>query len=78
MIGGTAPPLVWKKNFRMSREDFDVLADHLTPYLTPDKTSPNFLKLNVQKKLTVTLYYLKDTGSLLMTANTSGIAMSTV
>ena len=33
--------------------------------------------LSLEKKLAVTLYYLKDQGSLIMTANTFGIAKCT-
>ena len=39
--------------------------------------SPNYRSLSTEKKLAVSLYYLKDTGSLENTANTFGIAINT-
>ena len=39
--------------------------------------SPNYRALTAEKKLAITLYYLKDTGSLAMTANSFGIAICT-
>ena len=39
---------------------------------------PNFRGLDADKKLTAWLYYLKDAGSIFMTANTLGINQSTV
>ncbi len=46
--------------------------------MRPDPKSPNYRALSAEKKLAVTLYYLKDTGSLQMTANTFGISTPTV
>ena len=40
--------------------------------------APNSRALNAKKKLAVPLYYLKDTGTLCMTANTFGLAINTV
>ena len=78
MINGTAPEEFWQKNFRMSREEFMELEKELQPYISPSPLSPNFRSLSCAKKLGITLYYLKDTGSLLMTANVFGIAICTV
>ena len=36
------------------------------------------MALSAEKKVAMTLYFLKDTGSLAMTANTFGVAVSTV
>ena len=36
--------------------------------VTPDKKSPNCLALSVEKKVRVTVYYLKDTGFIWTTA----------
>lgn len=55
-----------------------VLLAELKPYVTPDYRSPNYCALIAEKKLAVTLYYLKDTESLSMTANTFGLAIPTV
>ena len=46
--------------------------------LDPKPNCPNYRFLLSEKKLTITLYYLKDTGSLWMTANTFGIHQCTV
>ena len=77
MIKGILPEDDWKRNFRMTREKFCLLCEQLRPYLLPGKT-PNYRLLSVEKKVAVTLYYLKDTGSLWMTANTFGIHQCTV
>lgn len=77
MIGGIAPDQQWIKNFRMTREKFLRFVDELRPYISPDLSSPNYRALSAEKKVAVTLYYLKDTGSLGMTANTFGIAICT-
>jgi hypothetical protein len=78
MANGTAPEELWYKNFRMSRDSFMELERELRPYISPNPNSPNFRSLSSIKKLAITLYYLKDTGSLLMTANAFGVAISTV
>ena len=68
---------LWKKNFRMSRLEFQELCDILRPFITPNPLSPNYKSLSAEKKLAVILYFLKDTGSLTMTANTFGIHQTT-
>ena len=78
LINGTAPEEFWYKNFRMSRESFVRLESELRPYISPNPMSPNYRSLSSMKKLGITLYYLKDTGSLLMTANAFGVAICTV
>ena len=77
LINCSAPEEFWYKNFRMSRESFVELESELRPYISPNPTSPNFRSLSSMKKLGITLYYLKDTGSLLMTANAFGVAICT-
>ena len=78
MLGGTSPEESWKKNFRMTKSEFHELADQLANVISPTANSPNYRALSTEKKLAVTLYFLKDTGSLSMTANTFGIHVSTV
>ena len=78
MITGISPEEDWKKNFRMTRQEFNKLCDELRPYISPNPKSPNRRALSVEKKVALTLYYLKDTGSMWMTANTFGIHQSTV
>lgn len=75
---GVLPESDWKKNFRMDREVFTKLADELAPYLRPGRSPRGLDVLSVEKQLALTLYFLKDQGSLMMTANTFGIAVSTV
>ena len=77
VLEGKMPEEQWIKNFRMTREEFFKLVHELRPYISPDKSLPNYRALTVEKKLAVALYYLKDTGSLAMTANTFGIAICT-
>ena len=72
LIGANVPQICWKKNLRMSRVCFYQLAEELRPFIAPNPASPNYRYLTTEKKLAVTLYYLKDTGSLWMTANTLG------
>ena len=67
----------WKKNFRLSRESFFSLYEQLPPYIATDPKTPNYRCLSSEKKLALTLYYLTDTGSLLMTANVFGVHQCT-
>ena len=69
---------MWRKNFLLSREELTVLLSELNLYVTPNPRTPNYHFLSAERKLAVTLYYLKDTGSMQMTANTFGIATSTL
>ena len=51
--------------------------NQLHPYLSPNPTSPNYRAIPVEKRIALTLYYLKDTGSLGMTANSFCVAICT-
>ena len=77
LINGVADEESWNKNFRMSRGSFMYLVDELRPHISPDQRSPNNRALTAEKKLGLTLYFLKDTGSIRMTANTFGVAVCT-
>ena len=77
ILTGVAPYETWKKNFRMTCHVFQHLVNELRPYISPDPLSPNCRALSPEKKVAITLYYLKDTGSLSMTANSFGIAVCT-
>ena len=68
----------WQANLRMTRAVFMTLVEELRPFISPDLRSPNRTALTAEKKLALTLYYLKDMGSLSMTANSFGVARSTV
>ena len=71
------PKSVWVVNFRLSRESFFSLHEQLPPYIATDPKTPNYMCLSSEKKLALTLYYLKDTGSLWMTANAFGVHQCT-
>lgn len=72
------PEWCWKKKIsRVQGVFFYELADELRPYLAPHPASPNRGALSMEKRLEITLQYLKDTGSLWMTANAFGIHQCT-
>ena len=77
MWSGEAIAEEWMKNFRMPREQFEALADELSPHISPDPSSPG-MGLSVEKKLGITLYLLKDIGSITLTANAFGVSAPTV
>ena len=59
-----------EKIFRSTKEKRCELVEVLRPYISPRVLSPNFRELDADEKLAVCLYYLKDTDSIWMTANT--------
>ena len=61
----------------MTKSDFFFLVDQLKPELEPD---PHAVRdfLTSEKKVAMTLYYLKDQGSYSMTCNAFGIGKSTL
>ena len=63
-----------KKVFVFSRKKFFNLVDLLKTTIGPNPNTPNFRSLSAAKKVAITLYYLKDMGSLVMTANHFGVA----
>lgn len=71
------PELEWKKNFRMNREVFMILANEFRPHIEPRRSPRGHDVLTVEKQLALTLYFLKDQGSLSMMANTFGVAVNT-
>ena len=77
LVNGISPLEIWKKKIRLTRDQFFDLAQMLQSYITPDPLSPNHRSLSADKKVALTLYYLKDTGSLIMTANNFGVAINT-
>ena len=48
------------------------------PFISPNLLSINIRVITAEKKLAITLYYLKDTGSFTITANSFGVATNTV
>ena len=73
---GISPLEFWKKNFHFTRNQFFNLTNELQPCISPNLLS-NHHALNADKKLALTLYYFKDTGSLILTANNFGVAINT-
>ena len=54
------------------------IANDLQPYLRSRRGSRGKDMLSVEKQLALTLYYLKDQGSLAMTANSFSVALCSV
>ena len=77
MINGVTTDEEFKANFRLDRTSFYALVEELKPRLSPIARSFNPRTLCATIKVALTLYYLKDTGSLRMVANQFGIAKST-
>ena len=61
----------------MTRETFFKITDEVKQYLQPQRSPRGKDVLSVEKQLAIMLYYLKDQGSLAMTANSFGIALCT-
>ena len=76
LFNGILPEREWKKNLRMDRAVFMSVVDELRPFLQPGRSPRGLDVLSVEKQLAMTLYFLKDQGSLMMTANVFGIAQS--
>ena len=70
---------LWCSNLRMmSYPLFMILVDMIKGEITPDPMAFREDVVTAEKKVAMTLYYLKDQGSYRMTANTFGIAKSTL
>ena len=54
----------WKRNFWVSKECFFETLDKVKLWLDPKPNCPSYRFFSAEKKLAITLYYLKDTGSL--------------
>ena len=79
MMLAVAPvEVLWKKNFILSRAEFDEICNELRSYISPNILSQNHRALPVEKKVAAVLYFPKDTGSVTMTANTFGIHQCTL
>ena len=68
----------WVLNVRMSREDFMALEEQLRFNIRPNQSSFRGDTICSVKKLAMTLYYLKDQGSLRMMSNAYGVAPCTL
>ena len=76
-VSGVTPKEFWKKNFRLEEASFFDLASHLRPYISPNPNLPNRRAICANKKVAITLYFLKDYGTVSITANSFGIATNT-
>ena len=65
------------ENLKLEEASFFDLVSHLRPYISPNPNSPNRRALCADKKVAITLDFLKDCGTLSMTANSFGIATNT-
>ena len=65
----------WQLNLRTSRENFMDLVEKVRPFLSTDPRSFRPDALTVEKKVAITLYYLKDQGHYRMTCNNFGISL---
>lgn len=75
---GKMHPEEWKINFRLNETEFYRLVNMLRPFANDGSTKVRKDSLTLAKKVAITLYYLKDQGSMKMTANSFGIARCTV
>ena len=62
-----------EKELRMFRDKVSELTQRLRPFISDRTNSPSYRSFSVGNKISCCIYYLKDTGSIWMTANTFGI-----
>ena len=67
----------WWLNLRMDYFVFMKLVDHLCEFFICNPLAFRQDCIFIEKQVVISLYYLKDQGSLGMTANTFGVAKST-
>ena len=65
----------WNLNLRMNREQFMELVEMLRPYLEVKQGNFRADVICVEKKVAMTLYYLKDQGLYRMTCNNFGVSL---
>ena len=68
----------WCLYLRMDYSVFMKLVDHLREFLICDPLAFRQDCISSEKRVAISIYYLKDQGSLRMNANTFGVAKSTV
>ena len=78
LIEGKMDDNAWKENFRMTKENFYKLVALIRPFAKErsDRVRKDIIPLD--KRLGITLYYLKDQGSMNMTSNPFGVARCSV
>ena len=62
----------------MDLDSFMKLTDMLRVFVTPNPKAFEKDVVSAEKRVALVIYYLKDQGSLRMTANTFGVSISTV
>ena len=62
----------------MPKGDFEGIVAELRPNILLNPLSSNHRALNAEKKVAITLYYLKDTAWIGLIANSFGVAICTV
>ena len=78
MVNKVVPMEEWCLNLRMDYSVFMKLVDRLRELLICDPLAFRQDCISPEKRVAISLYYLKDQGSLRMTSNTFGVAKSTV
>ena len=73
LINGKLAQEEWKKNLRMAKADFHKLVGLIKPFAVERSTRVRKDTIDLPKRVAITLYYLKDQGSMQMTANTFGV-----
>ena len=64
----------WVTNFRMARSDTPNLAEMMRPFAKEQSTKVQNDVITLEKRIAITLHYVKDQGSLRVTTNLIGIA----
>ena len=64
-----SPPEIWKKNFRVRREDSLELVEMMRLYARERSKRARQDIITLEKRVAMTLHYLKDQGSIIMTVN---------
>ena len=73
---GVSPLEVWKKSFRVIREDFLELVEIIRPYTRERSKRARQDIITLEKRVAMTLHYVKDQGSIVITANVFGCSIS--
>ena len=75
-MSGVSPLEVWRKIFRVTRENFLELVEMIRPYNRERSETARQNIITLEKRIAMTLHYLKDQGSVVITANVFGCSMS--
>ena len=74
LYSGDALEDAWIQNFKMSKTKFLEMVDLIRPYAEERSCWIRRDIIPLEKRVAISLYYLKDQGSLVMTGNSFGIA----